>query len=390
MIPTSALDPFSAAFFDDPFPAFDALREAGPVVRFTAIDSYGAAGWAEVHAILHDHETFCSRRGVGLADFAREKPWRPASLVLEADPPDHTRARHALARALAPGVVAKLRPGFIAAAETLVESLLARGEVDGITDIAEAFPLSVFPEAMGLMNEGRDHLLPYGALAFNAFGPDNALRRAALAAAAPHIAWVTEQCRLENLRPGGIGAAIHAAPDITPDEAVLLVRSLLTAGLDTTVHGVGAALLCLAENPAEWARLRENPTLARAAFEEAIRLESPVQTFFRTTTTDAPLGGETIPEGQKVLMFLGAANRDPRKFENPARYDITRRTAGHVGFGNGIHLCIGALLARIEADALLTTLAARVRFIEIAGPPTRKHNNTLRGLAHLPLRLIAA
>ena len=390
MIPVFALDPFSAAFLDDPFPAFDALRAAGQVVRFTAIDSYGVAGWAEVHAMLHDHETFCSRRGVGLADFAREKPWRPASLVLEADPPEHTRARQALARALAPGVVAKLRPGFIAAAEALVDGLLERGEVDGIADIAEAFPLSVFPDAMGLKNEGRDHLLPYGALAFNAFGPDNQLRRDALAAAAPHIAWVTEQCRLENLRPGGIGAAVHAADGITPDEAVLLVRSLLTAGLDTTVHGMGAALLCLAQNPGEYARLRENPSLARAAFEEAVRLESPVQTFFRTTTRDAPLGTEIIPEGQKVLMFLGAANRDPRRFEDPARYDITRRTAGHVGFGNGIHLCVGALLARIEADALLTTLAARVRAMEPAGEPVRKHNNTLRGLAHLPLRLHAA
>lgn len=390
MIPVSSLDPFSAAFFDDPFPAFEALRAAGPVVRFSAIDSYGAAGWAEVHAMLHDHETFCSRRGVGLADFAREKPWRPPSLVLEADPPEHTRAREALARALAPGVVAKLRPGFITAAEALVDALLERGSVDGIADIAEAFPLSVFPDAMGLMNEGRHHLLPYGALAFNAFGPDNQLRRDALAAAAPHIAWVTEQCRLENLRPGGIGAAIHAAPGITPEEAVLLVRSLLTAGLDTTVHGIGAALSCLAQNPGEYARLRENPALARAAFEEAVRLESPVQTFFRTTTREAQLGGATIPEGQKVLMFLGAANRDPRKFDDPARYDITRRTAGHVGFGNGIHLCIGALLARIEADALLTTLARRVRAIEPAGAPTRKHNNTLRGLAHLPLRLHAA
>ena len=390
MIPTSDLDPFSAEFFDDPFPAFAALQAAGPVVRFTTYDSYGVAGHAEIHAMLNDHDTFCSRRGVGLADFARETPWRPASLVLEADPPEHGRARHALARALAPGVVTKLRAGFLAAAETLVETLLERHEVDGIADIAEAFPLAVFPDAMGLRPDGRDHLLPYGALAFNAFGPDNDLRRAALAAAAPHIAWVTEQCRLENLSPGGIGAAVHAAPDISPEEAVLLVRSLLTAGLDTTVHGMGAALLCLSQNPDEYARLRANPALARAAFEEAVRLESPVQTFFRTTTRDAALGGETIPEGQKVLMFLGAANRDPRKFENPARYDITRRTAGHVGFGSGIHLCVGALLARIEGDALLTTLAARVREIEPAGVPIRKHNNTLRGLAHLPLRLHAA
>ncbi len=389
MIPVSDLDPFSPAFFDAPRPAFANLRAAGPVVRLSAYGCYAVARWAEVHAVLNDHETFCSSRGVGLADFAREKPWRPASLVLEADPPEHARARNALARALAPATIARLRGGFLATAETLVERLLEKGEVDGIADIAEGFPLAVFPDAMGLREEGREHLLPYGALAFNAFGPDNALRQAALAAAAPHIAWVTEQCRLENLAPGGIGAAVHAAADITPEEAVLLVRSLLTAGIDTTVHGMGAALLCLAENPGEYARLRENPGLARAAFEEAVRLESPVQTFFRTTTRDAELSGETIPEGEKVLMFLGAANLDPEKFPDPERYDISRRTAGHVGFGSGIHLCVGALLARIEADALFTALAARVRAIEPTGPATRKYNNTLRGLAHLPLRLHA-
>ncbi len=176
---------------------------------------------------------------------------------------------------------------------------------------------------MGIAREGREHLLPYGSLAFNAFGPDNELRRAALADAAPHVAWIAAHCRRENLAPDGIGAAIHAAADreeVTPEEAELLVRSLLTAGLDTTVAMIGAALFCLARDPHAWAQLRADPTLARAALEEALRLQSPVQTFFRTTTRPVELDGIALGEGQKVLVFLGAANRDPRRWERPDEY----------------------------------------------------------------------
>jgi 4-methoxybenzoate monooxygenase (O-demethylating) len=118
-----------------------------------------------------------------------------------------------------------------------------------------------------------------------------------------------------------------------------------------------------------------------------VRLESPVQTFFRTTTRAVDIGGDTIPEGRKVLMFLGAANRDPRRWEHPDTYDITRRNAGHVGFGTGIHGCLGAVLARLEGEVVLGALARKVRSIEIAGTPTRRYNNTLRGLTSLPVTI---
>ena len=387
------IDPFAPAFFDDPFPAHAALRDAGALVFLPSHGFHAAARWQEVHAMLNDWQTFCSSRGVGVSDFAREKPWRPPSLVLEADPPAHTRARAVLDRALAPAALRPLRAALAESASACVEAALASGECDAIPALAEAFPLAVFPDAMGLTREGRAHLLPYGSLAFNAFGPDNALRRAALAEAAPHVAWVGAQCRRENLAPDGIGAAIHAAADrgeITAEEAVLLVRSLLTAGLDTTVAAIGAALHCLAANPRAFAQLRADPTLARAAFEEALRLESPVQTFFRTTTRPIEVDGAALGEGEKVLLFLGAANRDPRRWERPDEYDLSRRTAGHVAFGSGVHMCVGQLLSRLEGEALLAALARRVAAIEPAGPPVRRHNNTLRALAQLPVRLRAA
>ena len=170
----------------------------------------------------------------------------------------------------------------------------------------------------------------------------------------------------------------------------MLVRSLLSAGLDTTVNGIGAAIYCLARFPDQWARLRNDPTLARNAFEEAVRFESPVQTFFRTTTRDVEIGGSRIGEGEKILMFLAAANRDPRRWDNPDSYDVTRKTSGHVGFGSGIHMCVSQLVARLEGEVMLTALAKRVSTIEITGPLQRRFNNTLRGLESLPVTIKAA
>ncbi|MGO9358427.1 MAG: cytochrome P450 [Xanthobacteraceae bacterium] len=387
-IPSLDLDPFSIAYFDDPFPHQELLRETGPVVRLDKWNVHGVARYAEVFAVLNDPQTFCSSRGVGLSDFAKEKPWRPPSLILEADPPAHTRTRAVLSRVLSPVVMKQVRDGFAAAAEAKADEIVAMGSFDGVADLAEAYPLSVFPDALGLRKDGREHLIPYAGLVFNAFGPPNELRQQAIERSMPHQAYVQEQCQRENLAPGGFGACIHArvdAGEITAAEAPLLVRSLLSAGLDTTVYGIGAALYCLARFPEQWRRLREDPGLARNAFEEAVRFESPVQTFFRTTTRDVEIAGHRIGEGEKILMFLGAANRDPRRWEDPDSYDVTRRTSGHVGFGSGIHMCVGQLVARLEGEVMLTALARRIASIEITGQVKRRYNNTLRGLDSLPL-----
>ncbi|MDB5406191.1 MAG: putative cytochrome, partial [Rhodospirillales bacterium] len=156
---------------------------------------------------------------------------------------------------------------------------------------------------------------------------------------------------------------------------------------------IGATLLCMLRFPEQWQLLRADPKLVRGAFQEAIRLESPVQTFFRTTTRQAEIAGAQIPEGEKIITFLGAANRDPRRWDDPDRYDVTRKTTGptgHVGFGSGIHMCVGQLLGALEGEMLLTALAEKVGAIEAAGEPVRRYNNTLRGLASLPIRLLAA
>jgi cytochrome P450 len=284
----------------------------------------------------------------------------------------------------------QIRDRFRAAAEAKIDELVQRRTIDAIADLAEAYPLSVFPDAMGLKADGREHLLPYAGVVFNAFGPPNELRQTAIERSAPHQAYVMEQCQRNNLAPGGFGACVHAFSDsgeITAQEAPLLVRSLLSAGLDTTVNGIGAAIYCLARFPEELQRLRRDPSLARNAFEEAVRFESPVQTFFRTTTRDVAISGTRVGEGEKVLMFLGAANRDPRRWDDPDRYDITRRTSGHVGFGSGIHMCVGQLVARLEGEVVLAALARKVKGLEITGPVKRRYNNTLRGLESLPVTI---
>ena len=213
----------------------------------------------------------------------------------------HPRSRpagaYAHARGAEPGAVGD---GDEAAARALLRpppkprstNCWRESSFDAIADLAEAYPLSVFPDALGLKQEGRENLLPYAGLVFNAFGPPNQLRQDAIERSAPHQSYVAAQCQRENLAPGGFGACIHArvdTGDITEAEAPLLVRSLLSAGIDTTVNGIGAAVYCLARFPDQLARLRNDPTLARNAFEEAVRFESPVQTFFRTTTRDVEI-----------------------------------------------------------------------------------------------------
>jgi 4-methoxybenzoate monooxygenase (O-demethylating) len=386
----SDVDPFCREFFENPFPAHEELREAGPAVRLARYDVWAVARYQEVHAILNDWQTFCSSRGAGLSDFAKEKPWRPKSLVLETDPPLHDRTRRVLNRVLSASAMTRLRERFAQEADALVEELLGRGSFDAVPDLAEAYPLTVFPDAMGMPRENRHFLLPYGNMVFNSFGPRNEFFEAAVADAEPVLSWLQRQMQRDAFAPGGFGAAIHAASDtgeLTEEEAPVVARSLLTAGVDTTVSSIGAAVYCLARFPEQFARLRADPSLARAAFEEAVRYESPVQTFFRTTTRPVEIGGIAVDEGEKVLMFLGAANRDPRYWERPDDYEITRRTVGHVGFGSGIHQCVGQLLARLEGECVLSALARKARSIEITSPARRRYNNTLRALASLPVTL---
>ncbi|XVQ06568.1 cytochrome P450 [Spirillospora sp. CA-255316] len=384
------LDPFAADVLENPLPLHARLREAGPVVHLSRYDVYALARYEHVHTALTDWQALQSGAGVGLANFRYEKPWRPPSLLLEADPPLHDAPRAVLSKILGPRALRRLRDAWFADAEVLVDQVLADTSFDAVTALAQAFPLRVFPDAVGLGRDGRENLLPYGDHAFNAFGPHNDLVRKGEPRLAQVAGWVNDQCARDRLAPDGFGARVWAAADhgdITHDQASLIVRSLLTAGVDTTVHALGAVLYAFATRPGQWDRLRDDPGLARVAFDEAVRWQSPVQTFFRTATTDLEIAGTAVPDGEKILMFLGAANRDPRRWDDPDTFDLSRNPSAHVGFGMGIHQCVGQHVARLEAEALLTALARRVRRIELAGEPRRHLNNTLRAWSSMPVRV---
>jgi len=389
--PVSAIDPFSHEFLRDPYPHHEALREAGPVVWLEQYGIWTMARHQEVRDSLTDWQTYCSSAGVGLSDFRKEPPWRPPSIILEADPPLHTRTRAVLTRILSPAAIRILRDMFEREAELLVARLVEQREFDGVADLAEAYSLKVFPDAVGISEDGRENLLPYGSMVFNSFGPRNDLFDRATANAGPVRDWIMSKCSRAALAPGGLGMQIFEGVDsgeLSEPEAGMLVRSFLSAGIDTTVYGLGNALYCFASHPEQWSILRENPNLIRGAFEEVLRFEAPVQTFFRTTTKTVDVAGVRLGDGEKVLLFLAAANRDPRRWDKPDVFDVRRRATGHMTFGTGIHGCVGQAVARLESEAIFGALTKRVASFELTGEPTRRLNNTLRGLDTLPLRIV--
>ncbi|MFT4471438.1 cytochrome P450, partial [Arthrobacter sulfonylureivorans] len=210
--PVLDLDPFSDDFLTDPYDAHEQMREAGPVFWLERYGVYGVARHDEVSRVLTDHETFVSSRGVGISDFAKEKPWRPPSLLLEADPPHHTKARQVVTKILTVKLLRSLKDGFQAHADELVARVAAQdGVIDGVHDLAEPYPLAVFPDFIGLAKDGRENLLPYGSMVFNTFGPRNGHFERALERGAAVQGWIMEQCRPGSPAPDGLGAQIHAA-----------------------------------------------------------------------------------------------------------------------------------------------------------------------------------
>ena len=392
-LPSLSLDPFDPDVLADPFAHHAALRDAGPLVYLPRIGCFAMARHSEVQAALKDFETFLSGRGVGLSDFSREQPWRPPSLLLETDPPVHERTRGLMNRVASLASLRKVMPEWQARAAVLVAGLVGQGPFDAVPALAEAFPLSVFPDLIGLREDGREHLIPYGTAAFNAFGPRNALLAQAMEAARAATAWVAESCQREKLRSSGWGAQVYLAADrgeCSPDEAERLVRSFLTAGVDTTVNAIAAVIHAFARFPGEWERLRGDPSLVKRAVEESLRWGGTVQTFFRTTSRDVVVSGQAIPEGSKVLLFLAAANRDPRRWNDPDRFDVTRQASGHVGFGFGIHQCLGQMVARIEVEAVIGAMIPCVAQIRETGPAQRRPNNTLHAIGALPVEFVPA
>lgn len=386
-------DPYSEANLLNPYVWQEEMRELAPVVRMEKYNAYSIGRYAEINTVLRDPITYDNAAGIGLADISKPGSWgRKASVFSEKVGEEHARNRGVITRIMSPVVIRKWKSDFERQAIETIDEISDKSEIDGVHDIAESFILRALPGAVGLTIT-REQMNIAADLNFNQLGPNNELLAAALKRAEPHMGWYNKQMTRDGLVPGGVGSKIYEAADqgLIPEEvAPEMIRAFLRAGMDSTISSISGALHYLALDPSQWDALRADPTKARAAFEESTRLESPVSISYRTTSKDADLSGYAIPAGSKLAVWFGSANRDPRKWENPDKFDINRNTMGHMGFGDGPHVCIGQNIARMEGEVILATLAKRFKKIEIAGEPTPKIVNAFHGLKTLPLRLTAA
>ena len=389
--PVADVDLFDAAVLAEPWSVHGALREQAPAVWLPRHEIWVSGRDSVVRAVLVDPDRFSSARGVGLYDVEAGAPRKP-SAILKLDPPEHTASRRVMNRLLSPRALDEMRSGFERRARTVVDAAIARGDVDAIADIAFPFPFTVLPDVVGLRTDGREHLATYSLMYFDTRAPDTERAAVSLMAAreAGSIDWVLEQCRREHLAPGKFGDRLYQAADageIDVETAEGLVRSFLGAGIDTTVLVLGTLLQQLASDPHQWQSLRDDPSLVRPAFDEALRWAPAAALVGRTTKREVDLEGITVGADQKIVCLMAAANRDPRRWERPDVFDIRRNTAGQLGFGIGPHFCVGHALARLEAECLLTELVGRVASIEPNGEPEALVNNWLLGPSRVPVRL---
>jgi cytochrome P450 len=388
-IPDYEVDLFSRESVRNARAVDDAVREFSPVVRL-ADGTVMLTRHADVTAGLQDWQTFSST----------SRPWHdPKSLrpeiLLTDDPPRHTHVRQVMAQVLSAQTLSGLRPSFERDAAALLEDVLSReGEtIDAVRELTQRFVYKALPDAIGLRVEGREHMYAFSHMVWATMGPENELFREAMVNLEPVLAWLEQCCDRENLAAGGIGMALYALADdgvITQAEAKLLLQTVLAAGADTTILTMANAMQAFGLFPGEYQKVRAEPNLVRAAFDESLRWDSPSRMAGRMATRDVEIGGHTVPAGQRVGLMFGAANRDPRAWADPDAYDLGRDLRSQVGWGYGVHACVGRVLAQLEAHALLTEMARRVARIELAGEPEPWMTTIGHGPATLPIRVYAA
>ncbi|HEX7081463.1 MAG TPA: cytochrome P450 [Gammaproteobacteria bacterium] len=386
-IPSVDIDMFGADSVRNARAVDDEIRELAPVVHLAREDIMVLGRFEHVSNGLADWQSFSSR----------SRPWhdpksvRPEILLTD-DPPRHTEVRLVIGKVLSPKALSRAAAAFRAEADAVVDRALASGgeAIDAVQALSRPFVYKVLPDILGLPEWGREHMEAFGHMVWATMGPQNALFEEAMAGSEPVLAWVDDCCNRENLDPEGLGMQMFYAADrgeITQDEAKLLVQILLSAAADTTVMTLGTAMRAFCEFPEEYRRLREQPSMIRAAFDESLRWDSPSRLAGRITARDVEIDGYVIPEGTRCGLLFAAANRDPRRWEEPDRFDIGRNLRGHVGWGYGVHMCVGRTLAQLEADAMLGALVEKVERFEAAGEPEPWMTTIGHGPAKLPVRL---
>lgn len=375
----------------NPYPMFEQMRAASPVYMPGA-DIWMILDYDGVKRVLSDPDTFSSNAS----------PTRNSTFewLMFMDPPRHTKLRAIVSRAFTPKSVANLETRIRQFSRELLDPLVSRGEMDLVADFATPLPIMVMAEMIGFLISEWPRLsrwsLAIMGLAETISGTEEESHAAGAAFGAAneemkqYLDGVLVQRRREP-KDDLLTRLVEAEVDgekLTEYETLRFVQLLLAAGSETTTNLIDNAVLCFLDHPEQLERLKAAPDLLPSAIEEVLRYRSPGQTMLRTPTRDVAMNGRVIPAGKLVLVMIGSANRDPKQFPDASRFDIGRDPNPHLAFGQGIHFCLGAPLARLEARVALSDLLLREKRMELASPtpwePRKAFN--VHGPTHLPIR----
>ncbi len=358
---------FGDAAAANPYPFYERLRREAPVSRIGEVGFWAVATYSDVVTILRDNQTFSSI--VGVTALEEDGP-RPSMLFN--DPPMHTRLRGLISKAFTPKVIELQRPTIQAYCDELIDSLLAEPEPDLVAKLAYPLPVRVIANMMGVADGDLAAFKRWSDDIIQNIGPvlltgdDSALQETNR----QFDAYFSQ--RLDELRrhpeENLLSELVHVETEegkLTLEELLMFCRLLLVAGNETTTGLIINATRAFSEFPDALTQVRENFDLLPTAMEEALRYYSPFQATIRRAAHDVELHGETIGKDERIMVLLGSANRDETVFERPDEFDVARHPNKHVAFGFGIHACVGAPLARLEADVAFRTLLARVKSVSL-------------------------
>jgi cytochrome P450 len=392
------VDAMSPAFRDDPYPHYDGYRSSQRLLR-AADTVWLCFGHADVTALLRDPRLSSDERRAA-TEIGDAEPGRLGTSLVFMDPPDHTRLRNLVARAFTPKRIADLRPTAEAITSTLLDAMrgaAGSGEVvDVIGSLAYPLPVRIICSLLGVPAADEATFSEWSRALVHSFDPSvlctPEINRAIADAERDLAGYLEALLSFRRAAPGDdlLSALVTVEADgdrISANEVVDLALLLLVAGHETTVNLIGNGLLAILGAPEQLDLLRRSPVLVAGAVDELLRFDSPVQMTQRVATEDFAFDGSRVRAGDAILLVLGAANRDPSIFAEPNRLDVTRDARRHVAFGGGIHHCLGASLARLQGQVVLSALLARFSGLELAGRPIRRPTFTLRGLESLPVVL---
>jgi len=380
--PVSHVDPYCDEVLLDPWPAYRELPVLGSTAWLSKYRMFALTRFDSVSRALKDTSAFSSASGVMMND---EMNQVLRGNTLCSDGADHDRLRRVIAKPLTPAALQSLKGEITAKAERLVDRLVAQGEFCAVTELATALPVDIVASAVGLPEEGREHMLIWAEQMFNCFGPRNQRAERSFPVMQEMMHYATTQAVRGNLRPGSWADAIIDAMErgeVDPADRPVLMIDYMGPSLDTTIYAIANGVWLFARNPEEWRKVRERPSLLPSAINEILRMESPVQGFSRLLTRDYDMDEVRLPAGSRAIVFYGAANRDERKFPDPDRFDVTRSSAEQLAFGSGPHVCVGLHLAKLEMTAIFRALATRVERFRVKHE-VRNVNNILRGFRSL-------